>query len=149
MKKFQKLFEKIMKQELYESSAFNSWKINKKLRKASKFFTQKTRIKVSNKKCRKEVEKKEKVLVVVKNLDHHQKEDQTRKVLQFPQRKDQQDNLIKKLTLQVLLMAKGIFTKKSKPNSDYSIPSVSVEMTDKDVIDKIYNFLTLDQAPFI
>jgi hypothetical protein len=38
--------------------------------------------------------------VVEKNLDHHQKEDQTHKVLQFPQRKDQQkDNQEKGLSI--------------------------------------------------
>ena len=79
--------------------------------------------------------------MVEKNLDHHQKEDQTHKVLQFPQRKDQQkDN--QEAYFSGIIDGEGwiSYEKASKPKSDYRIPTIGVEMTDEDVIRKLHAF---------
>ena len=68
--------------------------------------------------------------MVEKDLDHHQKEDQTHKVLQFPQRKDQQkDN--QEAYFSGIIDGEGwiSYEKASKPKSDYRIPTIGVEMT--------------------
>tara|TARA_R100000664_G_C2670716_1_gene82866 strand:- start:19 stop:495 length:477 start_codon:yes stop_codon:yes gene_type:complete len=79
--------------------------------------------------------------VVVKNLDHHQKKDQTHKVLQFPQRKDQQKDNQEAYFAGVIDGEGWIsYEKASKPNSDYRIPCIGVEMTDEDVIRKLHSF---------
>ena len=79
--------------------------------------------------------------MVEKNLDHHQKEDQTHKVLQFPQRKDQQkDN--QEAYFSGIIDGEGwiSYEKASKPKSDFRIPTIGVEMTDEDVIRKLHAF---------
>ena len=79
--------------------------------------------------------------MVEKNLDHHQNEDQTHKVLKFPQRKDQQkDN--QEAYFSGIIDGEGwiSYEKASKPKSDYRIPTIGVEMTDEDVIRKLHAF---------
>ena len=81
--------------------------------------------------------------MVEKNLDHHQKEDQTRKVLKFPQRKEQQtDN--QEAYFAGIIDGEGwiSYEKASKPGNDYRIPCIGVEMTDEDVIRKLHSFFS-------
>ena len=75
-----------------------------------------------------------------KNLDHHLKEDQTLKVLRFPQRRDQRESNQEAYFAGIIDGEGYISYEKTKKH--YSIPSISVEMTDKDVIEKIYNYLS-------
>jgi hypothetical protein len=85
--------------------------------------------------------------VVEKDLDHHLKEDQTLKVLKFPQRRDQRESNQEAYFAGIIDGEGYISYEKSKKN--YSIPSISVEMTDKDVIDKIFNFFGVGSVVFI
>ena len=80
--------------------------------------------------------------MVEKNLDHHQKEDQTRKVLKFPIKEKQESN--QEAYFAGIIDGEG-YISYEKTKKDYSIPSVSVEMTDKDVIDRIFEFFKQDQ----
>jgi hypothetical protein len=85
--------------------------------------------------------------VVEKDLDHHLKEDQTLKVLRFPQRRDQRESNQEAYFAGIIDGEGYISYEKTKKH--YSIPSISVEMTDKDVIDKIYNFFEAGSVVFI
>ncbi len=70
-------------------------------------------------------------------MDHHLNEDQTHKVLKFPQRKElQKDN--QEAYFAGIIDGEGwiSYEKASKPNSDYRIPCIGVEMTDKDVVER-------------
>jgi len=71
-------------------------------------------------------------------LDPHLKEDLTLKVLKFPQRKDQKESNQEAYFAGIVDGEGYISYEKTKKN--YSIPAISVEMTDKDVIDKIHKF---------
>ena len=82
-----------------------------------------------------------------KDLDHHLKEDQTLKVLRFPQRRDQRESNQEAYFAGIIDGEGYISYEKSKKN--YSIPCISVEMTDKDVIDKIFNFFGVGSVVFI
>lgn len=85
--------------------------------------------------------------MVEKDLDHHLKEDQTLKVLRFPQRRDQRESNQEAYFAGIIDGEGYISYEKTKKH--YSIPSISVEMTDKDVIDKIYNFFEAGSVVFI
>jgi len=85
--------------------------------------------------------------VVEKDLDHHLQKDQTLKVLKFPQRKDQRESNQEAYFAGIIDGEGYISYEKSKKN--YSIPCISVEMTDKDVIDKIFNFFGVGSVVFI
>ena len=77
---------------------------------------------------------------MAKNLDHHQKEDQTRKVLEFPIKERRESN--QEAYFAGIIDGEG-YISYEKTKKDYSIPCVSVEMTDKDVIDRIHKFFDL------
>ena len=85
--------------------------------------------------------------MVEKDLDHHLQKDQTLKVLKFPQRKDQRESNQEAYFAGIIDGEGYISYEKSKKN--YSIPCISVEMTDKDVIDKIFNFFGVGSVVFI
>ena len=85
--------------------------------------------------------------MVEKDLDHHLREDQTLKVLKFPQRRDQRESNQEAYFAGIIDGEGYISYEKSKKN--YSIPCISVEMTDKDVIDKIFNFFGVGSVVFI
>jgi hypothetical protein len=85
--------------------------------------------------------------VVVKDLDPHLKEDLTLKVLKFPQRKDQKESNQEAYFAGIIDGEGYISYEKTKKN--YSIPAISVEMTDKDVIDNIYKFFNTGSVVFI
>ena len=80
--------------------------------------------------------------MVEKNLDHHLKEDQTHKVLKFPIKEKQKSN--QEAYFAGIVDGEG-YISYEKTKKNYSIPSISVEMTDKDVIDRIYKFLIRGQ----
>jgi hypothetical protein len=83
---------------------------------------------------------------VAKNLDHHQKEDQTRKVLEFPIKERKESN--QEAYFAGIIDGEG-YISYEKTKKDYSIPCVSVEMTDKDVIDRIHKFFGTGSVVFI
>tara|TARA_R100001015_G_C4581706_1_gene138133 strand:+ start:533 stop:997 length:465 start_codon:yes stop_codon:yes gene_type:complete len=84
--------------------------------------------------------------VVVKNLDHHLKGDQTHKVLKFPIKEKKESNL--EAYFAGIIDGEG-YISYEKTKKDYSIPSVSVEMTDKDVIDRIHEFFNTGSVVYI
>lgn len=84
--------------------------------------------------------------MVEKNLDHHLKEDQTRKVLQFPIKEKRESN--QEAYFAGIVDGEG-YISYEKTKKNYSIPSISVEMTDKDVIDRIYKFFDVGSVVFI
>ena len=84
--------------------------------------------------------------MVEKNLDHHQKEGQTRKVLQFPTKEKKESN--QEAYFAGIIDGEG-YISYEKTKKDYSIPSVSVEMTDKDVIDRIFKFFKTGSVVYI
>ena len=84
--------------------------------------------------------------MVVKNSDHHQKEAQTRKVLQFPIKEKRESN--QEAYFAGIIDGEG-YISYEKTKKNYSIPSVSVEMTDKDVIDRIYKFFGTGSVVYI
>ena len=86
-------------------------------------------------------------LVEEKNTDHHLNEDQTLKVLKFPLRKEQQKSNQEAYFAGIIDGEGCISYEKTK--KDYSTPSISVEMTDKDVIDKIHQFFGKGTVVFI
>ena len=73
-----------------------------------------------------------------KNLDHHLKKDQTHKVLQFPSLKEKTKSNQEAYFAGIIDGEGCIAYEKTKKN--YWIPSISVEMTDKDVITRIHKF---------
>ena len=82
-----------------------------------------------------------------KDLDHHLNEAQTHKVLKFPSIKE------KRISNQEAYFA-GIIDGEGciayeKTRKDYSTPSISVEMTDKDVIDRMHQFFGKGSVVFI
>ena len=84
--------------------------------------------------------------MVEKNLDPHLKEDQTRKVLQFPIKEKKESN--QEAYFAGIVDGEG-YISYEKTKKNYSIPSISVEMTDKDVIDRIYKFFNVGSVVFI
>ena len=84
--------------------------------------------------------------MVGKNLDHHQKEDQTHKVLKFPIKEKRESN--QEAYFAGIIDGEG-YISYEKTKKNYSIPSVSVEMTDKDVIDRIYKFFNTGSVVYI
>ena len=92
-------------------------------------------------------EENKKGLVVEKNLDHPLNEDQTHKVLKFPLRKEQQTSNQEAYFAGIIDGEGCIAYEKTK--KDYSTPSISVEMTDKDVIDKMHRFFGKGTVVFI
>ena len=85
--------------------------------------------------------------MIKKDMDQHLIEDQTHKVLRFPKRKDQRETNQEAYFAGIIDGEGYISYEKTKKH--YSIPSISVEMTDKDVIDKIYNFFGTGSVVFI
>jgi len=83
---------------------------------------------------------------VEKDLDHRLKEDQTHKVLQFPIKEKRESN--QEAYFAGIIDGEG-YISYEKTKKDYSIPSVSVEMTDKDVINKIHKFFNTGSVVFI
>ena len=81
-----------------------------------------------------------------KDLDHRLKEDQTHKVLQFPIKEKRESN--QEAYFAGIIDGEG-YISYEKTKKDYSIPSVSVEMTDKDVINKIHKFFNTGSVVFI
>jgi len=73
-----------------------------------------------------------------KNLDHHLKKDQTHKVLQFPSLKEKTKSNQEAYFAGIIDGEGCIAYEKTKKN--YSIPSIAVEMTDKDVITRLHEF---------
>ena len=84
--------------------------------------------------------------MVVKNLDHHLKKDQTHKVLQFPIKEKRESN--QEAYFAGIIDGEG-YISYEKTKKDYCIPSVSVEMTDKDVIERIYKFFNAGSVVYI
>ena len=84
--------------------------------------------------------------MVEKNLDDPLKEDQTRKVLQFPIKEKKESN--QEAYFAGIVDGEG-YISYEKTKKNYSIPSISVEMTDKDVIDRIYKFFNVGSVVFI
>ena len=84
--------------------------------------------------------------MVEKDLDHRLKEDQTHKVLQFPIKEKRESN--QEAYFAGIIDGEG-YISYEKTKKDYSIPSVSVEMTDKDVINKIHKFFNTGSVVFI
>ena len=84
--------------------------------------------------------------MVEKNLDHRLKEDQTRKVLQFRTKEKKESN--QEAYFAGIIDGEG-YISYEKTKKDYSIPSVSVEMTDKDVIDRIFKFFKTGSVVYI
>ena len=91
-------------------------------------------------------EKKEKGLVEEKNTDHHQKEDQTHKVLKFPIKEKRQSN--QEAYFAGIIDGEGCIAYE-KTKKDYSIPSIAVEMSDKDVITRLKDFFGKGSVVFI
>jgi len=85
-------------------------------------------------------------LVEEKNSDHHLNEDQTLKVLQFPIKEKRESN--QEAYFAGIVDGEGCIAYE-KTKKDYSTPSISVEMTDKDVIDKIHQFFGKGSVVFI
>jgi hypothetical protein len=86
-------------------------------------------------------------LVEEKNLDHHPNEDQTPKVLKFPSRKEREPSNLEAYFAGIIDGEGCISYEKTK--KDYCIPSISVEMTDKDVIYKMHQFFGKGSVVFI
>ena len=91
-------------------------------------------------------EKKEKGLVEEKNTDHHQKEDQTPKVLQFPIKEKRESN--QEAYFAGIIDGEGCIAYE-KTKKDYWIPSIAVEMSDKDVIDRLKDFFGKGSVVYI
>ena len=81
-----------------------------------------------------------------KDLDHHLKEDQTHKVLQFPIKEKRKSN--QEAYFAGIIDGEG-YISYEKTKKNYSIPSVSVEMTDRDVIDRIHKFFNTGSVVYI
>lgn len=84
--------------------------------------------------------------MVEKDLDHHLKEDQTHKVLQFPIKEKRKSN--QEAYFAGIIDGEG-YISYEKTKKNYSIPSVSVEMTDRDVIDRIHKFFNTGSVVYI
>ena len=82
-----------------------------------------------------------------KNLDHHLKKDQTHKVLQFPSLKEKTKSNQEAYFAGIIDGEGCIAYEKTKPG--YAIPSISVEMTDKDVITRLKDFFGKGSVVFI
>ena len=79
-------------------------------------------------------------------MDHHLKEDQTHKVLNFPIKEKRQSN--QEAYFAGIIDGEGcIAYEKTKPG--YSIPSIAVEMTDKDVITRLKDFFGKGSVVFL
>ena len=79
-------------------------------------------------------------------MDHPLKKDQTHKVLQFPIKEKRKSN--QEAYFAGIIDGEG-YISYEKTKKNYSIPSVSVEMTDRDVIDRIYKFFNTGSVVYI
>jgi intein/homing endonuclease len=82
-----------------------------------------------------------------KNLDHHLKKAQTHKVLKFPSLKEKTRSNQEAYFAGIIDGEGCIAYEKTK--KDYWIPSIAVEMTDKDVITRIHEFFGKGSVVYI
>ena len=80
-------------------------------------------------------------------MDHHLKKDQTHKVLQFPSLKEKTKSNQEAYFACIIDGEGCIAYEKTKPG--YAIPSISVEMTDKDVITRLKDFFGKGSVVFL